>query len=506
MMKPALLMCRVSSPDQVDGGSLSSQEKFAERYMLKNSLQAVKRWVLDETASKPDERKKFNELINYGKKHPEIKALLFEKPDRLLRNVFDLAKSHEMIYTYDKEIHFFKTEEVIHKKSPHHTLSHFNQDCINAINFINTLKHETEKGVLEKIEAGWFPGLAPAGYENDTAAHTIVRFEEEARWVKRAFELMRSGAYTLDAGVEKLRAEGCPRKLLPHRSTLEKWIRNEFYYGDFEWRETLYPGAHTSLVSKPTWDEANAALSAGGKTIVKRGHPYTKLIHCADPACGCMITAEGHKGGRLVYYRCAWSKGKCTNTDYVPQARIEEELGRLLRVVQVDSEFADWTLEALSFDAADSATRKVSELAVLRQQLQKIVGREDGAYNDKLDGVITEEDWRQKKSKWANERRVLEDRITHLEVSAPSAYLSTARRILELSKCLPDLFFSVKPENRRQVFRMVSLNTTMMGKTLTTTYQTPWSFLAEKPQKENWGDRGDLNPRPPRSQRGALTS
>jgi site-specific DNA recombinase len=500
----SLFMCRVSSPEQKDGQSLTSQEKLGERYIQQKSLHVVKRWVLDETASKPNERKFFNEMVNYAKKHPEIKVLLFEKPDRLTRNVADLAKAHELVLIHGKELHFFRTGLIINRDSSEDDWIHFNQDCIDAVKFIHRLRAETRKGVVEKIEQGWFPGLAPCGYKNDTIKNTIVLFEETARWVTRAFQLMRSGLYTLEAGRAKLLAEGCPERLLPHRSGLEKWIRNSFYYGSFIWAGKLYSGKHPALVSKQTWDEANAALSAGGKVIVPQGYPYTKLITCS--VCGCMITAEGHKGRRFIYYRCARSKGRCGNDDYVPQQMIEDQLLGLLRAVQIDDEFADWTLEALSFDAADSTARKISTLAVLQQQLQKVLNRRKASRLDKLDEKITEDEWITETRAFDDEARRIESNIGHLEVATPSSYLPTARRFLALPKRLPELFFSMKPENRRHVVTVVSLNPTMTGKTITTTYQTPWCYIPKKAEKENWGDRGDLNPRPPRSQRGALTS
>ena len=46
--------------------------------------------------------------------------------------------------------------------------------------FIVELTQNTRRGVLSKIEKGWFPGRVPQGYKNETASHTVVRDPE--RW------------------------------------------------------------------------------------------------------------------------------------------------------------------------------------------------------------------------------------------------------------------------------------------------------------------------------------
>lgn len=56
---------RVSSEDQRDGFSLDAQEESANKYAKDNSLRVVRSWKNQESASKEDHRKIFDEMLDY---------------------------------------------------------------------------------------------------------------------------------------------------------------------------------------------------------------------------------------------------------------------------------------------------------------------------------------------------------------------------------------------------------------------------------------------------------
>ncbi len=222
--------------------------------------------------------------------------------------------------------------------------------------------------------------------------------------------------------------------------------------------------------------------------------------------CGLAITAEAHKDGRFTYYHCTWFNGKCGNDDYYPEKEIEQRLRVVLERVHADDAFADLVVTLLSSDATGVAMRHEKDTAGLRVQLKKLKKRSERAYLDKLDGKITEEFWLRQTRAWDEETARTESALAHLEIATPASFMPIARRTIELAKRLPELVFSMEIENRRILLNSILLNLKLDTESLYADYQTPWNLLANKPSKESWGDRGDLNPRPPRSQRGALTS
>lgn len=485
-----LLMARVSSPEQAaDGFSLPSQEKHADLYAQRHGIEFVKRWCIAESAQESENRKAFKEMLGHAKRDPTIKALVFEKPDRMSRNYADLLKIYDLINDHGKHIHFFKIGLVITKDSPPEDLKRMEEGVSEGRNFILRLKSETAKGMLEKVEQGDFPGLAPTGYKNDTVMHTIHEFDpDEAPWVKRAFELIRTGRYSLESCRRELFAEGCPQRLLPWVSSLEKWIKNPFYYGAIVWRGKIYRGNQPILVTKEESDEAQAALKRPGKTVGRHDNPFARFMTCAR--CGCAITVERHSkksGLEFTYHHCTWRKGKCGNNGYFPEPVILEMLGEVVGTLQLDSDFVDFARRALANEDDGEQWRRRDQLAALKQQIAKLKARRDRCYEDKLDGRISETDWVRMSNQWADEEVRALAAIQRLESANPAKYVFTADRVFELGKGMKSLFKLIEPQKKRILVNLLCLNLKLDVKKIDADYRTPWGALSPGGDNQKWG-------------------
>ena len=100
-----------------------------------------------------------------------------------------------------------------------------------------------------------------------------------------------------------------------------------------------------------------------------------------------------HRGGsedRNVYYHCTSFRGRCGNT-YVR----EEELSRLfedvVRRVQIPAEVADWIAEALRESHDDKERFHRPAVMRLQQQYLSVQAKLDRAYEDRLDGKVSDE-------------------------------------------------------------------------------------------------------------------
>lgn len=92
-MEQAILWARVSTKEQAEEGySLDAQIKLLRDYAEKNSLRIVKDFVVPESASGRQERKRFQEMLDYLENHQNIKHLICEKVDRITRNFKDSTK------------------------------------------------------------------------------------------------------------------------------------------------------------------------------------------------------------------------------------------------------------------------------------------------------------------------------------------------------------------------------------------------------------------------------
>lgn len=98
-MDQAVLWARVSTKEQADEGySLDAQMKLLRDYALRNNLKVVKEFTVPESASGRQERKKFQEMLNYLNENKQIKNLICEKVDRLTRSIKDLPKLDDWLH------------------------------------------------------------------------------------------------------------------------------------------------------------------------------------------------------------------------------------------------------------------------------------------------------------------------------------------------------------------------------------------------------------------------
>ena len=76
----AVYFARVSTREQAEEGySLPAQEKLLQEYAEKNNFDVAKKFAIPESARGKQERKLFNELLDYITSHPNIKIVICEK-------------------------------------------------------------------------------------------------------------------------------------------------------------------------------------------------------------------------------------------------------------------------------------------------------------------------------------------------------------------------------------------------------------------------------------------
>jgi|SRR3990167_4176959 len=97
-MELAVLWARVSTKEQSEEGySLDAQVKMLREYASKDNIRILKEFIIPESASGKQERKKFQEMLQYLRENPKIQHILFEKVDRATRNFKDSVKLNDWL-------------------------------------------------------------------------------------------------------------------------------------------------------------------------------------------------------------------------------------------------------------------------------------------------------------------------------------------------------------------------------------------------------------------------
>ena len=490
-MNHSLLYVRVSSKGQEEGYSLDAQEKLGHEYARRKNLEIVKHWKVWESAWK-SERTSFNQLIEYAKRHDEIKHIIFDVTDRMTRNDFDKLKIYTLIKEYGKTIHFSRTGKVIDRNSGSDEEFMFDIEVAVAKKMSNDISRKTKMGQNEKAEQGHYPSVAPMGYKNNPITHLIDMDEERAPFIRKAFSMMASNSYSLAVISQTLHQEGFRGKK-GHRigkSMIAHILNNPIYYGAFLWQGRVRDGSHTPIITKDLFDKAQAALHGKGRPYTNRcGYAFNNLMTCGK--CGCKVLGEIKKK-HFVYYHCTFSKGRHDGWGYVPENRIASLFESSVKAVTLDDEIVEWLKDALKETDKTSQHLRGNRLNSLEKELDKVNLRLSRLYDAKLDGELDEEAFRAKEGEYkANiiEVKAIMNGIGRINPD----WLETANRTLELSNHLHPTYVKANYEEKAQILKVLASNYTLVDASVVPTWRKPFGILAERLSRPNWLPRQDSN-------------
>lgn len=499
--RTAVAFDRVSSVEQKEGFSLEAQEKLGEKYARENNLHLVKRWAVSESASKEDERKHFFEMVEFVKEHG-IRDVVFDKVDRACRGLKSAQVIEDLVEKRGVKFHFTREHLVIDDKSPSSEKLRFYLNVILAKYYIDNLKTEVKKGMLERQSLGYWNHKAPIGYKNVRSAKnakaTVEIEETTAPIIREMFELYSTGNYTLrDLG--KFLSSRFENKRTVSRAHIEKLLINPFYYGAMEVKGVVYKAKHPPLISKELFDACRKIKGLRGekfqlnlsKIIPK---PYMGLMECG--ACRHRVTGEVKRkanGKVYVYYHCANPNCEQRRTS-TSQDKIEKQLKDAFAPFQkMDPEktkaFVSAIKESLN-DLEFYSRKKVSALTEKRSEIKQNLLKLEDLFSK---GVLSESEFREIEKIKQESLKESELEIGAV-LRADSSSFSTGLTLIELiSKSYDYMTLSENGLQKARLAKYVLSNPILTGGTLCYSYKKPFDVLIELTSNELWCPKEDLN-------------
>ena len=490
-MQSAVIYARVSSREQErEGYSIPAQRKLLAEYARLRGF-CVQREFIDVESAKNPGRKEFGAMLRLLQSDPQCRTVLVEKTDRLYRNRTDSISFEELIEKRNVEIHLVKEGRVIAKDS--RSQDKFMHDIHVAVakHYSENLREEVKKGMREKAEQGIYPGRAPFGYRNNTAARSIEVDPLRAPALRKIFELYASAQYSLSTLRQALSGETDVRLC---RAYLENILKNPFYIGRFIWQGIEYKGTHEPLVSPDLFQRVQDTFAGRNKPKYhKHSFAFAGLLTCAHD--GCTVTSELQKG-RYVYYRCSHGRGKCA-LPYMREQDVSDRLGDLLKQIYVPETIARTVVDSLHADLNRSEQKRQEQVSALRQRLAALRTRMDQLYEDKLEGKISEAFWARKQAEYSEQERSIETALSGLDHPITPERVLTVERTFELAQRAHALYLTRNHAERGQLLKTVLLNCATDGVSLSPTYRKPFDLIFQRAKNEEWSGRVDLNHRPP---------
>jgi hypothetical protein len=313
-----------------------------------------------------------------------------------------------------------------------------------AKHYVDNLSEEVKKGLQEKIDQGHYLGKAPIGYTNNPTTRVIEPDPDTSFLVKMLFEWYATGKFSLKGVGKKSYEEGLGYRKTGKRfsaGTVEHILKNPIYYGYFNWKGKLYKGNHEPLVSKDLFDTVQMQMKRLDKPKKRKYEfAYRGLLTCGY--CGCKLTAQ-IQGGRWIYYNCTWGRGKCPQK-YFREEVVAQRLGEFVRAIAIDAKHVEWIKHALRTSHSDEQAYHKRATETLQREISKLENRLAQVYEDKLDGHIGVDRWKEHHERYSHEIDDLKEKLAKHH-DANKDYYMQGSRILELAQSAYSLSNSRNP-------------------------------------------------------------
>ncbi len=361
-MKYFIYARKSSETEDRQVASIDAQIDELKKIASESKLDVVGTFTESQSAKEPG-RPIFLEMLQRIHKG-EANGILCWKLDRLARNPVDGGQISWMlqrsvlqsIQTYGKEY------------TPGDNSILIGVEFGQANQFVRDLSVNVKRGLRKKVNDGWLPGVAPAGYLNtpdrEKGYKILVEDPERFHLVRRMWDLMLTGNYTplrihkiatKEWGyrtVQRKRLGGSPMS----RSAIYKILNNPFYYGYFEFpvgSGNWVKGKHKPMITEEEYQHVQVILGKRGKPAPKRHlFAFTGLMRCAS--CGSSITAEEkikhQKNGNVhyyIYYHCTKKKNPDCTEKSIEVKKLHSQIDSVLQGVTISEGFKTWAIKHL---------------------------------------------------------------------------------------------------------------------------------------------------------------
>src|SRR3989344_433576 len=390
------------------------------------------------------------------------------------------------------KIHNVKQGLILHKDSKSHEILTWNMFVSLAQFYSNNLSEETIKGLDEKAIQGWYPGSHKRGYKTiGDMGHKIWVIDEDnidSKFVPRAFEYFNSSNYTLRTLSKKLFEEGWVSSTGKPISTgeLHKILTDPFFCGEFLWHNKLYIKArHPAMVSKELFLSVQDRMTRKIKAGKYKKHNFlfgNGLMECGN--CGCAVTWETAKGHN--YGHCTNHKGQCKGRKFMREEKVQEQILGFLDQIKLDNpRLLEWVRKALKEAHKDEYDYHETTIKDLDNRISQIDKRLSIIYDDRVDGLITKEQYEKKRMQYEMElSELLEMKDKHHRADVD--YRKLGMNIFELSQKGREIYETKATyEEKREFLNFVFSNLKLEGEKIVPTFQNGFEVVALRAKSDN---------------------
>ena len=535
--------------------SIESQTRELEQIAVKLNLPVAEILTESRSAKEPG-RPVFNQMIQRLYRG-EAAGIICWKLDRLARNPVD---GGSIIWAIKQQGIRVMTPAQSYTREDDNIILMYIEFGM-AQKYVDDLSKNVKRGLKTKIENGWFPGVAPAGYLNDTnkltGANTLIKDPERFPLIRRMWDLMLTGRYT-PPQILKLANNKWGFRTRPTRkmggkplckSAIYQIFTKPFYYGRFEYphgSDQWYEGKHEPIITEAEYDRVQLLLGRNGNPRPKAhfAFPFTGLIRCGE--CACMVTAEEkhqiicsqcrfkfacrHRNAcprcqtlmekmkaplflHYTYYHCTKTKNpECTQKS-VSGKELDRQIDSYLARIQISERFRDWAIKHLHELHEKESSSRNDIIQAQQKAYRECLGRIDNMIKLKTssgnaDGsLLSDEEYGRQRLELLKEKAGLEELLRDAGHRVEQ-WLKLSEQTFNFACAVRERFAKGDPKTKKQILLAIGSNLTLKDKTLRIVAKEPF-FILEKSLSSDEHRNGPIeseNVRLPQGQKDANTS
>ena len=399
--KTAIIYCRVSSHEQVQGTSLAMQQEYCENYAEQQGLEVKAVFIEKGESAKSAERTEFQKALAFcADKKKLVDQFIVYKLDRFARNQEDHAIVKMMLNRNGTKLRSVTEpiDETPIGRAMEGVLSVFAE-------FDNNVRAQRSKGGMEeRVKKGVWVWQAPLGYKRLVKGGNLVIDEEYASYIKMAFEEWSKGTYAYRNLSEYLYERGFRSRSGKriYQQGIEKIIRNPIYCGIIRAFDDEYQGAFEPIINEELFwkcQPGNHYKVAQTKRQAKNPtFPLKKLVVCAETGESLTGSSSTGRGGKKYPYYHHQKRGGGAGIS-VKKEILEQQFVSLLDEISPKHREYEALFKRIVMDVWQSNYKKLdADNERIRKEIRSLEEDRQKVFDAHRNGVYEDDEFRDQKN------------------------------------------------------------------------------------------------------------
>jgi DNA invertase Pin-like site-specific DNA recombinase len=459
----AVIYCRVSSKEQIEGTSLESQEASCRDFALSKGMRVLKVFVEQGESAKFADRTQLLQLIDFCRQSQDkVDMLLVWKIDRFARNIADHYSIKTTLLKYGVRV--VSVTEPIDNDPTGKLMEGVLASVAQFDNDVRAMR--TVQGMRRRIQEGISPRKPPLGYKSSVTnkeKKNLPDLPDEPMFslLQRAWKLFATGEYG-QAELGRL-MESWGLASAHGGSFSPQWLHqfftNPYYKGVLidPWDGREYEGKHVPMVSKEEFARAREVIARHNHSVHhQKDRPefplrgFARCDGCLHPLTGAFSRGRNKY---YPYYMCQAAPCPRNGKSY-PSTLIHEEFEGFLDSVApqpvILERIGDYLADEVQEYQADLAARtsnRTNRAEQLDRELQELIRM-------RAKNLITDQELLRQRTTITGQRTALENRTSRQTVDVAEVrehFEEIAKPLIHLRQT----WKTIKPPFRRRFERLV---------------------------------------------------